>query len=142
MEQYEKGFQRFHAGEDVRPVTSCKFLLASETPHAAKTARSVSETLLLLLWQLRINIDSFVVLVSGKFPCFLEIDILFILNYKSGTKLAKIYSTGNAMFIPTYNKKTNALVKNLRHRSNMSRRECDLTCLEKIQFQNSPCAAW
>ena len=26
----------------------------------------------------RINIDSFVVLVSGKFPCFLEIDILFI----------------------------------------------------------------
>ena len=27
MEQYEKGFQRFHAGEDVRPVTSCKFLL-------------------------------------------------------------------------------------------------------------------
>ena len=22
MEQYEKGFQRFHAGEDVRPVTS------------------------------------------------------------------------------------------------------------------------
>ena len=63
----------------------------------------------------RINIDSFVVLVSGKFPCFLEIDILFILNYKSGTKLAKIYSTGNAMFIPTYNKRTNALVKNLRH---------------------------
>ena len=53
----------------------------------------------------RINIDSFVVLVSGKFPCFLEIDILFILNYKSGTKLAKIYSTGNAMFIPSYNKK-------------------------------------
>ena len=26
MEQYEKGFERFHAGEDVRPVTSCKFL--------------------------------------------------------------------------------------------------------------------
>ena len=50
MEQYEKGFQRFHAGEDVRPVTSCKFLLVSETPHAAKTAHSVSETLLLLLW--------------------------------------------------------------------------------------------
>ena len=77
----------------------------------------------------RINIDSFVVLVSGKFPCFLEIDILFILNYKSGTKLAKIYSTGNAMFIPTYNKRTNALVKNLRHCSNMSRRECDLSYL-------------
>ena len=52
----------------------------------------------------------------------------------SGTKLAKIYSTGNAMFIQTYNKRTNALVKNLRHRSNMSRREFDLTCLEKIQF--------
>ena len=48
-----------------------------------------------------INIDSFVVLVSGKFPCLLEIDLLFILNYKSATKLAKIYSTGNAMFIPT-----------------------------------------
>ena len=78
---------------------------------------------------LRINIDSFVALVLGKFPCFLEIDILFILNYKSGTKLAKIYPTGNAMFIPTYNKKTNALVKNLRHCSNMSRRECDLTNL-------------
>ena len=72
---------------------------------------------------------SFLVLVSGKFPCFLEIDILFILNYKSGTKLAKIFSTGNAMFIPTYNKRTNALVKNLRHCPNMSRRECDLTCL-------------
>ena len=27
MEQYVKGFQRFHAGEDVRPVTSRKFLL-------------------------------------------------------------------------------------------------------------------
>ena len=52
----------------------------------------------------RINIDNFVALVLGKFPCFLEIDILFILNYKSGTKLAKIYSTGNAMFIPTYEK--------------------------------------
>ena len=26
MEQYVKGFQRFHAGEDMRPVTSCKFL--------------------------------------------------------------------------------------------------------------------
>ena len=67
----------------------------------------------------RINIDSFVVLVSGKFPCFLEIDILFILNYKSGTKLAKIYPTGNEMFIPTYNKRTNSLVKNLRHCSNI-----------------------
>ena len=77
----------------------------------------------------RINIDSFVVLVSGKFPCFLEIDILFILNYKSGTKLAKIYSTGNAMFIPTYDKRINALVKNLRHCSNMSRREYNLTGL-------------
>ena len=29
MEQYVKGFQRFHAGENVRPVTSCKFLLAT-----------------------------------------------------------------------------------------------------------------
>ena len=68
---------------------------ASETPHAAKTVHAVSK-----LWQnrpslVRINIDSFVVLVSGKFPCFLEIDILFILNYKSGTKLAKIYFTCN-----------------------------------------------
>ena len=54
----------------------------------------------------RINIDSFVALVSREFPCFLEIDILFILNYKSGTKLTKIYPTGNAMFIPTYNKRT------------------------------------
>ena len=53
----------------------------------------------------RINIDSFVALVLGKFPCFLEIDILFILNYKSRTKLAKIYPTGNAMFIPTYKRK-------------------------------------
>ena len=26
-EQYVKGFQRFHAGEDVRRVTCCKFLL-------------------------------------------------------------------------------------------------------------------
>ena len=29
MEQYVKGFQRFHAGEDVQPVTSCKFLIPS-----------------------------------------------------------------------------------------------------------------
>ena len=76
--------------------------------------------LLFRFTMVRINIDSFVVLVSGKFPCFLEIDLLFILNYKSGTKLAKIYSTGNAMFIPTYSKRTNAPVKNLRHCSNMS----------------------
>ena len=68
----------------------------------------------------RINIDSFVALALRKFLWFLEIDFLFILNYKLGTKLAKIYPTGNAMFIPTYNK---------RHGSNMSRRECDLTCL-------------
>ena len=27
MEQYVKGFQRFHAGEETRPVNSCKFLL-------------------------------------------------------------------------------------------------------------------
>ena len=78
---------------------------ASETPHAAKTVNVVAPSLV------RINIDSFLVLVSGKFPCFLEIDILFILNYKSRTKLAKNYSTGNAMFVPTYNKRTNALVK-------------------------------
>ena len=84
MEQYEKGFQRFHAGEDVRPVTSCKFLLAFETSHAAKTVHAVSKTLLLLLWYALTfqegNIDSFAVLVSGKFPCFLEIDILFLLS--------------------------------------------------------------
>ena len=59
----------------------------------------------------RINIDSFVALVLGKFPCFLEMDILFILNYKSGTKLAKIYPTDNAMFIPTYNKRQTQLSK-------------------------------
>ena len=29
MEQYVKGFQRFHAGEEVRPVTSCNFLIPS-----------------------------------------------------------------------------------------------------------------
>ena len=29
MEQYVKGFQRFHAGEDVRPVTFCKLLFGS-----------------------------------------------------------------------------------------------------------------
>ena len=67
----------------------------------------------------RINIDSFVALVLRKFPCFLETHILFISNYKSGAKLAKIYPTGNAMFIPTYNKRAYALVKNLRHCSNM-----------------------
>ena len=50
MEQYEKGFQRFHTGEDVWLVTSCKFLLASETPRAAKTVHAVSKMLLLLLW--------------------------------------------------------------------------------------------
>ena len=35
MEQYVKGFQRFHAGEDVRPVTSCK----SDTCGWLKTIR-------------------------------------------------------------------------------------------------------
>ena len=85
----------------------------------------------------RINIDSFVALVLRKFPCFLEIDILFILNYKSGTKLAKIYSTGNAMFIPTYNKRTNAVVKNLRHCSNMSRRESGLRINSTLIFMSS-----
>ena len=29
MGQYVKGFQRFHAGEDERTVTSCKFLIPS-----------------------------------------------------------------------------------------------------------------
>ena len=32
MEQYVKGFKGFHAGEDVRPVTSCKFLLPRRRP--------------------------------------------------------------------------------------------------------------
>ena len=32
MAQYVKGFQRFHAGENVRAVTSCKFLLAIIPP--------------------------------------------------------------------------------------------------------------
>ena len=56
----------------------------SRPPHAAKTVHAVSKTLLLLLWYALTfqegNIDSFVVLVSGKFPCFLEIFILFILS--------------------------------------------------------------
>ena len=69
----------------------------------------------------RINIDSFVVLVSGKFPCFLEIDILFILNYKSGTKLAKIYSTGNAVLIPTYNQKNKRTCQKSEKRMNEKR---------------------
>ena len=69
----------------------------------------------------RINIDSFVVLVSGKFPCFLEIDILFILNYKSGTKLAKIYSTGNAVLIPTYNQKNKRTCQKYENRMNEKR---------------------
>ena len=30
LKQYLRGFQRFHAGEDVRPVTHCKFLLVSQ----------------------------------------------------------------------------------------------------------------
>ena len=34
MEQYVKGFKGFHAGEDVRPVTSCKFLLPRRRPLA------------------------------------------------------------------------------------------------------------
>ena len=69
----------------------------------------------------RINIDSFVVLVSGKCPCFLEIDILFILNYKSGTKLAKIYSTGNATLIPTYNQKNKRTCQKSEKRMNEKR---------------------
>ena len=31
MEQYVKGFQRFHAGEDVRPITSCLFHVCGYT---------------------------------------------------------------------------------------------------------------
>lgn len=61
----------------------------------------------------RINIDSLVVLVSRKFSCFLEIDLLLILNCKWGTKLAKTYSTGNAVFIPTYNQKNTRTCQNV-----------------------------
>ena len=59
MEQYVKGFQRFHAGEDVQPVTSCKFLIPStggedvilafiddeeevERPAATRSGRSIN----------------------------------------------------------------------------------------------------
>ena len=36
MEQYEKGFQRFHAGEDGRPVTAlASFYLFHTTTHRA-----------------------------------------------------------------------------------------------------------
>ena len=53
--------------------------------------------------------------------------------------MAKIYPTGNAMFIPTYNKRTNALVKNLaetlfkhvekRMRSYLSGRRINITII-------------
>ena len=59
--------------------------------------------------------------VLRKFPCFLEIDILFILNYKSGTKLAKIYSTGNAVLIPTYNQKNKRTCQKYENRMNEKR---------------------
>ena len=128
--EFETKGNKIQTKDKIEPQHVQRDQFASETQHAAKTVHAVSKTLLLLLWYV-LTLTAFSVLVSGKFPCFLdlEIDILFSLNYKSGTKLVKIYSTGNAMFIPTYNKRTNTLVKNLRHCSNMSRRECNLTCL-------------
>ena len=69
----------------------------------------------------RSNIDSLVVLVSRKFPCLLEIDLLFILNFKWGTKLAKTYSTSNAMFIPTYNQKNKRTCQKVEKRMNEKR---------------------
>ena len=37
----KKGFQKFHAGENVRPVTSCKFLLCPlrATVHMRRTVK-------------------------------------------------------------------------------------------------------
>ena len=42
MEQYVKGFQRFHASEDVRPVTSCKFLIPSTLGVTTRSGRSIN----------------------------------------------------------------------------------------------------
>ena len=43
MEQYVKGFQRFHASEEVRPVTSCKFLLIPFTARLAREKERLRE---------------------------------------------------------------------------------------------------
>ena len=46
MEQYRKDFQRFQAGEDVRPVTSCKLGKKCLQIHIElqKQARNSKET--------------------------------------------------------------------------------------------------
>ena len=43
MEQYVRGFQRFHAGEDVRPVTPYKFLLFCKEIKTFKLFRKKNE---------------------------------------------------------------------------------------------------
>ena len=84
-----------------------------------------------------------VILVSGKFTCFLEIDIFtFKLQVGNCEPNWPIYSASNAMFMLHYNYRTNVLVYNLRHCSNMSRSKCDLSCLasaDKYRFLKCLC---
>ena len=60
MEQYENGFQRFHASEDVWPVTYCKFLLGSVHANGIKKYRALEYSPLILRASLcKILISSF-----------------------------------------------------------------------------------
>ena len=51
MELYENGFQRFHASEDVWPVTSCKFLLGSVHANGIEKYRALEYSPLILKLQ-------------------------------------------------------------------------------------------
>ena len=51
MELYENGFQRFHASEDVWPVTSCKFLLGSVHGNGIEKYRALEYSPLILKLQ-------------------------------------------------------------------------------------------
>ena len=48
----------------------------------------------------RNNIDSFVVLVSGKFPCFLDMDIFFYFKLQVGNQIGKDLFHGQCNVYP------------------------------------------
>ena len=94
---------------------------ASETPRAAKTVHAVSsKTFLLLLWY-ALTLTALLLQSQENFLVFSK-QTFCSFKLQVGNQIGKDLSHGQAMFIPTYNKRTNALVKNLRHCSNMSRK--------------------
>ena len=103
LQQYVKGFQRFHAGVDVWPVTPCAILLCN--------LFLLCHYCLCLLWYAS-TFDSFGVLicynlVTGNtlpkifFPCFLEMKIRASWGYFLNSKSATLMAQAHPFFFPT-----------------------------------------